>query len=168
MTFAYVGLGSNIEPKEKYLMDAIRLLGEHKKIELTNKSAIYETEPVDYLEQDKFLNMVVEIKTSLTSSELLHFCQQIELRLGRDRSETQIEKGPRTIDLDILIFGKEITEIEVLQIPHPRIRERAFVLVPLYEIAPTLAVPGIGQKVEDLLQQLSEDAINEVVIWKKV
>lgn len=167
MTIAYIGLGSNIEPKEKYVMDAIKLLTKHDHIKLRKQSAIYETEPVDYLEQDKFLNMVVEVETSLSSGELLQYCQQIELQLGRDRSESQIEKGPRTIDLDVLIFGEEIKEEETLQIPHPRLYERAFVLVPLAEIAPTLAVPGVGQKVEELLRQLPDETVNEVVRWKK-
>lgn len=167
MNVAYIGLGSNIEPKERYLADAIQLLNKHEKISLRKQSSIYETEPVDYLEQDRFLNMVVEIETSLTSIELLKYCQQIELELGRDRSEMQIEKGPRTIDLDILLYNEETSNLEKLQLPHPRLHERAFVLVPLNEIAPTLKVPKLGKKIQQLLQQLPDEAIKEVVKWKE-
>lgn len=167
MNIVYIGLGSNIEPKEQYLQKALKMLEQHDKISILKQSSIYETEPVDYLDQDKFLNMVIKIETDLSSLDLLTYCQQIELNLGRDRTKTQIEKGPRTIDLDILLYNDENSNLDVLQIPHPRLHERAFVLVPLNEIAPNLMVPEINLKVSELLQRLPMNVINEVVKWKR-
>lgn len=166
MNVAYIGLGSNIEPRHTYLNEALKRLETHKAVDIKKTSSIYETEPVDYLDQDRFLNMVVEIETVLSSMELLKLCQQIELELGRDRSEKAIEKGPRTIDLDILLFNDENKNLDELQIPHPRMHERAFVLVPLNEIAPTKAVPHLGQRVNDLLKRLPASELRGVVKWK--
>src|SRR5699024_6156596 len=120
MNIAYISLGSNIEPREDYLMQAIALLKEHEQINVSKESSIYETEPVDYLEQARFLNMVVEIETNLTNLDLLAYCQEVEAKLGRDRAMQEVDKGPRTMDLDILLFNNENRELDVLRIPHPR------------------------------------------------
>src|SRR5699024_9732614 len=128
MNRAYIGLGSNIEPKEQYLLQAIEQLKSHKEISVTKISSIYETPPVGYTDQNTFLNMTLEIETSLKNIELLRACQAIEKNLDRERT---IKNGPRTIDLDILLFNHEYRELDGLEIPHPRMKERAFVLVPL-------------------------------------
>lgn len=162
MNKAYIGLGSNIEPRKKYLNNAIQKLNDHKQIEVIKQSSIYETEPVGYLDQGKFLNMVIEIDTSLRNLELLDVCQQIEKFSDRKRT---IENGPRTLDLDILLYNSENRDLETLRIPHPRLHTRAFVLVPLYEIAPHIIMPTSGELIEDLLNNMSKKEMKEVVKW---
>ncbi|MDA7028355.1 2-amino-4-hydroxy-6-hydroxymethyldihydropteridine diphosphokinase [Bacillus sp. CLL-7-23] len=130
---AYIALGSNIAPREVYLKKAIQLLHQHPCVTVFDISSIYETEPVGYTEQDLFLNMVVGIKTSLSPFKLLQLMQSIENELGRTR---EIRWGPRTADLDILLYNRENIETEQLIIPHPRMNERLFVLIPLLEIFP--------------------------------
>ncbi|MEI1419801.1 MULTISPECIES: 2-amino-4-hydroxy-6-hydroxymethyldihydropteridine diphosphokinase [Bacillus] len=130
---AYIALGSNIGDKEAYLRQAVALLHQHDAVTVTKVSSIYETDPVGYEDQDEFLNMAVEIKTSLNPFELLELTQHIENELGRTR---EVRWGPRTADLDILLFNRENIETEQLIVPHPRMYERLFVLVPLAEICP--------------------------------
>lgn len=163
MNIAYISLGSNIEPREGYMEKAIALLQEHDQIEIIKRSSIYETAPVGYLEQAKFLNMVIQIETSLKNMELLRACQAIENELGRERT---IENGPRTMDLDILLYNNENRDLEELRIPHPRIHKRAFVLIPLYEIAPDIALPTSGVLIEDILHKISEKEKATVVKWE--
>src|SRR5699024_3333627 len=128
MINAFIGLGSNIEPRVDYLRRAIKLLETHKEITVENVSSIYETVPVGYLDQGKFLNQVIKINTALSAIDLLDVCQNIERDLVR---EPTFEDGPRTIDLDILLYNQEYRQLERLKIPHPRLHERAFVLIPL-------------------------------------
>lgn len=163
MNKAFVGLGSNIGSRAKYLEDAIQLLDEHSEIQVTKKSSIYETEPVGYLDQEAFLNMVIEVETTLVNLDLLAVCQGIEKELGRKRT---VINGPRTVDLDILLFNNENRTLEKLIIPHPRLKERAFVLVPLGEIAPNRKIPTDGQVVKDVLEKLSERDLRGVVKWE--
>lgn len=125
----YIGLGANIEPRALYLERAVKKMEE--KIEILKVSSIYETEPVGYKNQDRFLNAVLVGKTSLSPKELLFFLQTIEEELNRRR---EIRWGPRTIDLDVLFYGERAIKEKDLEIPHPRIGERAFVLIPLEEI----------------------------------
>lgn len=158
----YIGLGSNIEPRKTYLDQAIDMLQAHNGIEVTAVSSIYETDPVDYLKQDDFLNLAAEIRTKLSSKELLKYCQEIEDQLGRKRL---IDKGPRTIDLDILLYNDVQINEEGLQIPHPRLHERAFVLVPLNELAPAVIVANLNKQVEDILSDLPETEIKGVRKW---
>ncbi len=167
MNISFVGLGSNIEPREENLNRALQLIEENDDVTIVKRSSIYETEPVDYTEQDKFLNMVIKLETSMKNLELLQFLQEVETTLGRKREE-EIEKGPRTIDLDILLFNNENRDLDVLRIPHPRMHERAFVLVPLSEIAPDQVMPTSGRRIDELLEQLPEKEIEEVVLYKKV
>jgi 2-amino-4-hydroxy-6-hydroxymethyldihydropteridine diphosphokinase len=128
---------------------------------LVNYSSIYETDPVGYEDQDLFLNMVIEIQTGLTAMELLDLCLRTELELGRKR---EILWGPRTIDLDILTFNQENIENEKLIVPHPRMLERAFVLIPLLEI-----IHDSQLKISQLLVSSLEELPNQegVRIWKR-
>lgn len=130
---AYIALGSNIGRREEYLKKAVSLLHQHPSVEVTDISSIYETDPVGYTDQDLFLNMAAAVKTSLSPFELLDLTQRIEKELGRKRD---IRWGPRTADLDILLYNRENIETEQLTVPHPRMHERMFVLVPLLEIYP--------------------------------
>lgn len=162
MNQAFLSLGTNIEPRMEYLDRAINLLTEHEKITIEAKSSIYETTPVGYTDQPNFLNIVVEITTSMTSMELLDCCQDIERALGRKR---EIRFGPRTIDLDILTYNNENSTVERLLIPHPRMHERAFVLIPLNEIAPEFVIPNWNKRAGELLNELQESDIEGVTKW---
>ena len=145
-----------------YLIKAIDLLDCHSTIELVNVSSVYETDPVGYEEQDLFLNMVIEVKTNLSADELLANCMKIEQLLGRKR---EIKWGPRTIDLDILLFNQENIETEKLIVPHPRMLERAFVMVPLLEIRPDIRVPALDQS--QFLRHGQSRNTEGVRIWKR-
>ncbi|WP_072891150.1 2-amino-4-hydroxy-6-hydroxymethyldihydropteridine diphosphokinase [Ornithinibacillus halophilus] len=162
MNRAFIALGTNIEPRKDYLNQAINILDKNESIMVINKSSIYETEPMGYTEQADFLNMVIEVETPLQAMELLLYLQTIEQRLGRKR---EVRFGPRTIDLDILLYNEENIKMEQLQVPHPRMHERAFVLIPLHEIAPEKNVPCIGKTVHELLNELKENNKKEVVLW---
>lgn len=134
---AYISLGTNMGDREANIHNAIQELKDHKLITIEEISSIYETDPVGYLDQDPFLNLVVKISTNLNPIELLEVTQMIEKNLGRIRD---IRWGPRTIDLDILLYNQENIEAEHLRIPHPRMFERSFVLIPLKEINPSYRV----------------------------
>ncbi|RDW15326.1 2-amino-4-hydroxy-6-hydroxymethyldihydropteridine diphosphokinase [Oceanobacillus arenosus] len=164
MNKAYLALGTNIEPRHAYLEDALRILGEHQAIAIQKKSSIYETAPVGYTNQADFLNMVIEVDTALISMKLLEYCQQVELELGRKRD---IRFGPRTIDLDILTYNQENSTIERLIIPHPRMHERAFVLIPLQEIAADFIIPVWNKRPQELIEGLSDADVKDVRKWKK-
>ena len=164
MNQAYIALGTNIEPREGYLNQALELLAEDKKMEILNQSSIYQTVPVGYTDQPDFLNMVIEIKTSYMAIDLLNACQEIEQSLGRKRT---IRFGPRTIDLDILLYNQENRHSERLIIPHPRMHERAFVLTPLEEISPDLYIPKVGKHVVDLINELSAEEIKDVRLYSR-
>ncbi|MGM9986980.1 MAG: 2-amino-4-hydroxy-6-hydroxymethyldihydropteridine diphosphokinase [Bacillaceae bacterium] len=160
MNKALIGLGSNIGNRLTYLKRAVELLHEHADIHVKNVSSLYETEPVGYTDQEAFLNMVVQIYTNLNPNELLAVTQSIELELGRER---KIRWGPRTIDLDILAFNHENINSEKLIIPHPRIGERAFVLVPLKELSKD------DEDVRQFVQKYDGVNVNEegVDVWKR-
>lgn len=130
----YLSLGSNIGDREKNLCAAIEAL-KSAGVGLTRMSSIYETEPVDLREQPWFLNCVVEGATEVPAPELLQTLRQIETRMG---SKKLVPKGPRLIDIDILLYGEETIDTPELQVPHPRMLHRKFVLVPLTEIAPSV------------------------------
>ncbi|MDN7247550.1 2-amino-4-hydroxy-6-hydroxymethyldihydropteridine diphosphokinase [Planococcus shenhongbingii] len=135
MNESYLSLGSNMGNRLEMLKQAVRILAEHTSIEVVAISSLYETEPVGFTKQDPFLNMVVRIRTTLAALELLDVCQEIELELHRERL---VRWGPRTIDLDILLYNQDAMETERLIVPHPRMHERAFVLIPLLEVNPSL------------------------------
>ncbi|KZZ86553.1 2-amino-4-hydroxy-6-hydroxymethyldihydropteridine diphosphokinase [Bacillus sp. SJS] len=157
----YLALGSNMGDRESYLLDAIKLLNEEPEIEVTKLSSIYETDPVGYTDQSAFLNMAVEISTTYTPCELLDKTQHIEQSLGRTR---EIRWGPRTLDLDILLYNHENIETERLIVPHPRLPERAFVLIPLNEINSNAFIPAVNKPVSVIIEQLSDK--EGVRLWK--
>ncbi|MBL7566113.1 2-amino-4-hydroxy-6-hydroxymethyldihydropteridine diphosphokinase [Staphylococcus saccharolyticus] len=148
MVKAYLGLGSNIGEREIQLQEAIKILDSFKGVEVTQISDIYETEPVGYTEQPLFLNLCVEIETNLNPQDLLARCLDVEQQLHRVRV---ISWGPRTLDVDILLYDDLIIEEENLSIPHPRMTERAFVLTPLNDIAPNRVEPRSHQTIQNLV-----------------
>lgn len=135
---AYLSLGSNIEPKLKYLSRALKLL-QQQGIQILQASSIYQTPPWGNTNQQPFLNMVVKISTLLSPFDLLHQCQHIEKQLDRVR---EVHWGPRTIDIDILLYEEVIYNSEELTLPHPSMHQRGFVLVPLQEISPQIHING--------------------------
>ncbi|WKA51119.1 2-amino-4-hydroxy-6-hydroxymethyldihydropteridine diphosphokinase [Planococcus liqunii] len=136
MNESYLSLGSNMGDRLDMLKQAVRMLAEHPSIDVAAISSLYETEPVGFTEQEPFLNMVVHVRTKLPALELLEVCQEVEQKLQRKRI---VRWGPRTIDLDILLYNQDNMESERLIVPHPRMHERAFVLIPLLEVNPSLA-----------------------------
>ena len=148
---AYIGMGSNIGDREANLSRAVAFLGQVNGVEVTAVSSYYNTAPVGYVQQPDFLNAAAEIKTTLSADELLQVCICIEKELGRERI---IRWGPRTIDLDILLYGDQIINEEYLTVPHPRMHERDFVLEPLNEIAPQALHPVYRQTVREMYQVL--------------
>lgn len=154
----YLSLGSNIGDRAEYLHKAVQLLNRHEEISVQKISSIYETKPVGYTNQDYFLNIALRISTSLTPNKLLAYTQHIENELGRIR---EIHWGPRTIDLDILLYNNENIEAESLIIPHPRMNERAFVLAPLYEIHQELQKHFSPEQIEEMKRQ------EGVRVWKQ-
>jgi len=147
MVTAYIALGTNIGEREDNLRAALRHLPDVG-VHIQRVSSVYETEPVDYLDQDWFLNAVLEAQTELDALDLLRALRLIETQMG---SRKAFAKGPRLIDLDILLYGMETIDTPELQVPHPRMLERKFVLVPLAEIAPTLRHPAWKAGVTQLL-----------------
>jgi 2-amino-4-hydroxy-6-hydroxymethyldihydropteridine diphosphokinase len=155
----YLSLGSNVGDRPKNLQDALAALPKSG-VNVKRISSIYETEPVDYLDQPWFLNMAVEAETELTPSKLLQTLREIEAQMG---SKKQIAKGPRLIDMDILLFGNEVIDTPDLQVPHPRMHLRRFVLQPLSEIAPTVQHPVSHQSISDLLARTLDKGAVRVV-----
>jgi 2-amino-4-hydroxy-6-hydroxymethyldihydropteridine diphosphokinase len=145
LVIAYLCLGSNLGDRMANLNKAVALLS--KRVDIEKVSSIYETEPIGYKEQPLFLNMVCQIATALNPWELLRFVKDIEAKMGRVES---FPNSPRLIDIDILFYGREVIRTDELDIPHPRLTERAFVLIPLAEIAPQLAHPELDRKVSEL------------------
>ncbi|MEW5961322.1 MAG: GTP cyclohydrolase MptA [Chloroflexota bacterium] len=154
----YLALGSNLGNRRTNLIDAISQLRHKVVIELV--SSVYETEPAYVTDQPRFLNMVLRGSTRLPPEDLLRFLKSIERRMGRERT---VRYGPRPIDLDILSYGDLQLESDELVIPHPRLTERAFVLVPLAEIAPDLILPGYQASIAALLQQLGDSGQGNLV-----
>ena len=136
MTVAYVGLGSNLGDRESLIREAAELIG------ATRLSTIIETEPWGYEQQPKFLNAVAEVDTPLTARAFLEQLLEVEGRLGRERPGRRW--GPRTIDLDLLLYGDEELDEPGLVVPHPHLEERLFVLEPLAELVPARRIPGSG------------------------
>jgi 2-amino-4-hydroxy-6-hydroxymethyldihydropteridine diphosphokinase len=151
---AYVGLGSNVGDRLGHLRAAVAALRAHDGIDVVATSGVYETDPVGPPQSD-FLNAVVELATDLAAEELLRVFKQIETDLGRVPRERW---GPREIDLDLLVHGDRRLESDDLVVPHPRIAARAFVLVPLEELAPALEIPGVGDA-SSLLARLGREGV---------
>lgn len=160
MKTSFIAIGTNIEPRETHFKQALSLLNHHKQITIIKRSSIYETAPVGFLEQSHFLNGVIQIDTSLSPHELLDVCQRIEHQLGRERI---IKNGPRTIDLDILLYDDEEVNDRRLTIPHPRMQQRAFVLIPLEEIRPDLYISAFQKNIRQLCDQLQVEDKEDVI-----
>lgn len=157
MKKAYLGIGGNIGDTKSNIEESIEILKKNKHISVTDVSSFYETEPVGYKEQDWFLNVVVEVETSLSPLELLEYCQFVENELKRVRV---IRWGPRTIDVDILLFEDFESQEEVLTVPHPRMTERAFAMIPLYEINKDIKI--YGEDIKDIVKNLDGEEIRKL------
>ena len=149
MTIAYVGLGSNLGDREATVRHAAELIGARR------LSKLYETEPWGLVDQPQFVNAVAEVETPLDARGLLHELLDVERKLGRERGGPRW--GPRTIDLDLLLFGDEVLDEPGLVVPHPYLHERLFVVEPLADLDPTLEIPGRG-RVSDLVAGLQSGA----------
>ncbi len=156
---AYLGLGSNMGDRQENLEKALYFLSQRLRIE--KMSSIYDTEPVGNIDQPRFLNLVCKVFTYLTPQALLTLSKGIESKLGRVFGKLN---APRPVDIDILFYGDQIIETPELVIPHPRLMERAFVLVPLVQIDPDLVHPVTGKTVKELLKGLTE--VQGVFEWK--
>lgn len=152
-TRSYLGLGSNIGDRQANIIEAIKRLNAIPGIVIVNRSSLYETEPIGYKYQDWFINAVIGITTTLSPRSLLDVCVGIEDEMGRIR---RTEKGPREIDIDILLYGNLKVDEAGLKIPHPSMHERRFVLVPLLEIAPDLFHPLLNKSLKAMLMDLGD------------
>ena len=150
MTVAYVGLGANLGAREETLRRAVELLREADGVDVVAVSQLRETEPVAVVDQPPFLNGAVAVETTRAPRELLDLLLEIERSLGRVREERW---GPRTIDLDLLVYGDDVVDEPGLRVPHPHLHERRFALEPLAELAPEFDVPGRGE-VSTLLSRI--------------
>jgi 2-amino-4-hydroxy-6-hydroxymethyldihydropteridine diphosphokinase len=150
VTTAYIGLGANLGLREDTLRRAVELLGQRDAVEVVAVSKFRETEPVGVVEQPRFVNGAVAVETTLAPRELLEELLEIERSLGRVRAERW---GPRTIDLDLLLYGDRTIDEPNLRVPHPHLHERRFALEPLAELDPDLDIPGRG-RVADALAEL--------------
>jgi len=152
----FLALGTNLGEREVNLAQALEELS--SLIIISKVSSIYETPPWGVTDQPAFLNQVLAAETSLNPLELLKAVKDIEAQMGRVAS---VRYGPRLIDIDILLYGDTVLDTTALTLPHPRMRERAFVLVPLLEIAPDLVLPGSGERLTDLLAGLDQSGIHK-------
>ena len=151
-TIAYIGLGANLGERERTIAAALRRIDEDERTSLLRSTVPIETDPVGYTDQPRFFNAAASLATTRSPSELLDLLLEIERDLGRVRGEGP-RYGPRTIDLDLLLYGDETIDEDALELPHPRLHERRFVLEPLAELDPGLVVPGRGP-VSALLAEL--------------
>ena len=156
MTRAFVGLGSNLGDREGTILRALARLQDEPGLSVVRVSTLRETEPVGYVDQPRFLNGAVELETELAARALLVRLLAIERELGRTRGEGP-PLGPRTIDLDLLLYGEDTIAQAGLQVPHPRLHERRFALEPLAELDSSAVIPGRGQ-VQTVLSELESDA----------
>lgn len=152
---AYIGLGSNLDDPVAQVKLAICELAAVTGIAVTQRSSFYSNPPLGEIEQPDFINAVVEIRTTLTAVQLLKRLQEIEIQHGRQR---EMRWGPRTLDLDLLLYDRSIIDTETLTVPHPHLHERAFVLFPLTEINSEINVPGKG-RVRDLLKNVNGESL---------
>ncbi|WP_018753563.1 2-amino-4-hydroxy-6-hydroxymethyldihydropteridine diphosphokinase [Paenibacillus sanguinis] len=158
---AYIALGANLGDREATLMKAITALQEHPEIKVLRGSHLYETDPVGYLDQPCFVNMAAALRTTLAPEELLSVMLDVEQRLGRER---KIRFGPRTVDLDLLWVGGREMNTASLTLPHPRMMERAFVLIPLSDIVPEGEPSGLYENIHRALGTI--DGKEGVRFWK--
>lgn len=157
MAKSYLSLGSNMGDKKAFLEEAVKLLKAYSEIEVTGKSSFYETDPVGYIDQDVFLNIALEIETSFTPEALLEACQSVENKLHRKRV---VRWGPRTVDIDIIFYDDIKIKNDSLEIPHPRAFERAFVMVPIYEINKDLVI--LNRPIKEIIEQISLEGVRKI------
>ncbi|MCF6139654.1 2-amino-4-hydroxy-6-hydroxymethyldihydropteridine diphosphokinase [Pseudalkalibacillus berkeleyi] len=162
MNEVYIALGSNIGDRSHYMKSAIKEIEQLNDTQFVKASSIYETDPVGYTDQDAFLNMVIRVQTQLTPQNLLSALLDIEKKLNRTR---EVHWGPRTIDLDILLYNQENIQSEDLKIPHPRMLERGFVMIPLYELQPNLKFPHTDENFAQVIEErIDKKGVN---VWKR-
>ena len=162
MSIAYLCLGSNSGNRLQFIEQAISLINLAENIKIIRSTALYETEPWGVKKQNWFLNIIVEIKTDLSPQDLLLKCKRIEKTLGRNRDKEQ-RWGERIIDIDIILYNKDVVNTDMLTIPHPRMHQRAFVLVPLLELIPDFIHPVLNKTISDLYDEL--DNVEEVYLY---
>lgn len=158
MTIAFVGLGANLGEPQRQVQQAFRELDAIPHTRVVRTSSLYRSEPLGYAEQPSFVNAVAQLETGLPAGRLLAELHEIEARHGRSRS---FANAPRTLDLDLLLFEDAVIDTDGLQVPHPRMHERAFVLLPLIEIAPDAAIPGRGLA-RSLLEKCSNQGVEKL------
>jgi 2-amino-4-hydroxy-6-hydroxymethyldihydropteridine diphosphokinase len=156
VTTVYLSLGSNLGNREAHLRAAIARLS---KLRVLRVSPVYETAPVDRLDQPWFLNLVVEAETELFPLQLLSHTSRVERDLGRIRT---VPKGPRKIDIDILLYGRSVIRAARLEVPHPRMAERRFVLAPLADLAPGLRHPGTNRMIREMLADAPDQQVRRI------
>ncbi|PKO02720.1 MAG: 2-amino-4-hydroxy-6-hydroxymethyldihydropteridine diphosphokinase [Chloroflexi bacterium HGW-Chloroflexi-5] len=161
-TQVILALGSNLGDRFENLQQALKDIS--LRVSIIKISSVYETPPWGYSDQPVFFNQVLSGNTSLNPVELLTFVKNIENSMGRVKN---FQNGPRLIDIDILLFGEKIIDSEKLVIPHPRMLERGFVMLPLAEIEPELIIPGTNKKVLELLQNVDKTGIQKLEFEKK-
>jgi len=161
MKTVYLSLGSNVGDRGQHLRAALERL-ESARVRVLRTSAVYETEPLDLKAQRWFWNLVAEAETDLFPRQLLAYTSRIERELGRVRT---VAKGPRTLDIDILFYGRAVVRADGLEIPHPRIAERRFVLVPLADLAPDLRHPVTHRTVREMLEAAPPETIRLLHSW---
>jgi len=159
----FLSLGSNIGNRKNYLKKAITAIASLEKNSVVKVSSVYETEPWGNKNQAMFLNQVIAVESELGPLEFLNICKKIEKNLGRAGGGESW--GPRTIDIDILLYGNKVINEKAIRVPHPMICDRRFVLVPLAEIAPTAFIPGLGKTVREALSECLDNG--EVKLYEK-
>jgi 2-amino-4-hydroxy-6-hydroxymethyldihydropteridine diphosphokinase len=147
VTVAYVGVGSNLGEPLRQVRDALDELDHIPHSRVVKRSSLYQSAPTGFDDQPDFINAVAQLETGISADRLLDELQEIEARHGRQRS---FANAPRTMDLDLLLYGNAVLKTDALTLPHPRMHERAFVLKPLLEISPDVAIPGVGLAKESL------------------
>jgi 2-amino-4-hydroxy-6-hydroxymethyldihydropteridine diphosphokinase len=158
LKIVYLGLGSNIGDREAVLRSALTEL-DRPDLKLRRVSSLYETEPIGFREQGWFLNLAAEFETELFPKQLLLRTRKIEMAMGRRRT---IENGPRTIDIDILLYGNAVVQTDDLEIPHPRYRDRRFTLAPLAELNPNLRDPVTFRTMSEMLADLTGQSVRKI------
>jgi 2-amino-4-hydroxy-6-hydroxymethyldihydropteridine diphosphokinase len=153
----YLSLGSNVGDRQRMLGEALRLI-EGPDLHVMRVSPVYETEPQDFKNQPSFLNLVAEVQTGLFPMQLLTRAQKVERKLGRKRT---VDKGPRSIDIDILLYGESVIDSKDLVVPHPRMAERRFVLQPLADLAPDLRHPVLRRSMKELLAAVPGQTVRQ-------